>query len=225
MKQDKKKVAVVLSGCGVFDGTEIHEAVLTLLAVEEEEATWHCFAPKMEQLHVINHVTGEIVDGEKRDVFTESARIARGSEKLSDLAEFDPSEFDCLLFPGGFGGAKNLSDFAIKSTDSHVVDCVQLAVRSTYALKKPIGFICITPASVGALTLGGDRVILTIGNDHETASAVESLGAKHHECSVEDIVVDFDNKIVSTPAYMLGLNIKGVRIGISKLVKQVISMC
>ena len=224
MKQEKKKVAVVLSGCGVFDGTEIHEAVLSLLAVEEEGAIWHCFAPKMEQMHVIDHVTGEIVEEEKREVFSESARIARGSEKLSDLADYDPSEFDCLLFPGGFGGAKNLSDFAVKGADGQVLDCVQNAVRSTHALAKPIGFICITPASVGALTLGGDGVILTIGNDDETASAIETLGAKHQVCSVEDMVVDLDNKIVSTPAYMLGPNVKDVRIGIAKLGKQVLSM-
>tara|TARA_B100000212_G_scaffold154717_1_gene116380 strand:+ start:323 stop:1000 length:678 start_codon:yes stop_codon:yes gene_type:complete len=224
MNQEKKKVAVVLSGCGVFDGTEIHEAVLTLLSVEEENANWHCFAPQMEQMHVVDHATGEVVEGEKREVFSESARIARGSEKLSELAEYDPSEFDCLLFPGGFGGAKNLSDFAVKGTDGQVLDSVQHAVRSTHALGKPIGFICITPASVGALTLGGEGVALTIGNDQETASAVEALGAKHQDCPVEDVVVDHDNRIVSTPAYMLGPGIKDVRTGIAKLVKQVLSM-
>tara|TARA_B100000242_G_C43027898_1_gene478710 strand:- start:558 stop:1235 length:678 start_codon:yes stop_codon:yes gene_type:complete len=224
MNQEKKKVAVVLSGCGVFDGTEIHEAVLTLLAVEEENASWHCFAPKIEQLHVIDHAKGEVVEGEKRDVFSESARISRGSEKLSELGEYDPNDFDCLLFPGGFGGAKNLSDFAIKGPEGIALDSVEQAVRSTHSLAKPIGFICITPASVGALTLGGDQVTLTIGNDRETASVIEALGSRHEDCSVEDIVVDYQNKIVSTPAYMLGPSLKQVRIGIAKLVRQVLSM-
>jgi len=224
MNEQKQKVAVVLSGCGVFDGTEIHEAVLTLLAIEEEGATWHCFAPNIDQMHVIDHSTGDVQEGVTRNVFAESARIARGADKLSELAEYDPAEFDAIVFPGGFGGAKNLSDFAVRGAEAEVQESVTSAVRSTHALGKPIGFICITPASVGALTLGGDGVELTIGDDPETASAVVQCGAKHTNCLVDDVVVDLDHKVVSTPAYMLGPGVSDVRKGISKLVNEVLAL-
>ena len=224
MNEQKQKVAVVLSGCGVFDGTEIHEAVLTLLAIEEEGATWHCFAPNIDQMHVIDHSTGDVQEGVTRNVFAESARIARGADKLSELAEYDPAEFDAIVFPGGFGGAKNLSDFAVRGAEAEVQESVVSAVRSTHALGKPIGFICITPASVGALTLGGDGVELTTGDDPETASAVVQCGAKHTNCLVGDVVVDLDHKVVSTPAYMLGPGVSDVRKGISKLVNEVLAL-
>jgi enhancing lycopene biosynthesis protein 2 len=224
MNDQKKKVAVVLSGCGVFDGTEIHEAVLTLLAIEEEGASWHCFAPNIEQMHVINHSTGNVEEGETRNVFVESARISRGGEKISELDEYDPTDFDAIVFPGGFGGAKNLSDFAVRGGEAEVQASVTNAVRSTHAMSKPIGFICITPASVGALTLGGDGVELTIGNDPDTASAVVQCGAKHTDCPVENVVVDFENKVVSTPAYMLGPGVSDVRKGISNLVNKVLKL-
>jgi enhancing lycopene biosynthesis protein 2 len=224
MNEDGKRIAVVLSGCGVFDGTEIHEAVLTLLAIEEEGATWHCFAPNVEQMHVVDHLTGEVESGVNRNVFVESARISRGAEKLSELAEYDPAEFDAIVFPGGFGGAKNLSDFAMRGADGEVDDSVAVAVRSTHSMGKPIGFICITPASVGALTLGGDGVELTIGNDPDTATAVNQCGARHSDCPVDDVVVDLKNKVVSTPAYMLGPGVSDVRKGIAKLVNEVLAL-
>ena len=224
MNDQNKKVAVVLSGCGVFDGTEIHEAVLTLLAIEEEGATWHCFAPNIDQMHVIDHSTGDVQEGVTRNVFTESARIARGADKLSELVEYDPSEFDAIVFPGGFGGAKNLSDFAVRGAEAEIEESVTAAVRSTHSMGKPIGFICITPASVGALTLGGDGVELTIGDDPDTASAILQCGAKHTNCSVDDVVVDLKNKVVSTPAYMLGPGVSDVRKGITKLVNEVLAL-
>ncbi|MDA8774137.1 isoprenoid biosynthesis glyoxalase ElbB [Opitutales bacterium] len=224
MEEQRKKVAVVLSGCGVFDGTEIHESILTLLAIEEEGASWHCFAPNVEQMHVIDHSTGNVEEGETRNVFVESARISRGADKLSELAEYDPAEFDAIVFPGGFGGAKNLSDFALRGAEAEVQESVTNAVRSTHAMGKPIGFICITPASVGALVLGGEGIELTIGNDPDTASAVVQCGAKHSDCPVDDVVVDLDNKVVTTPAYMLGPGVVDIRKGISKLVNEVLKL-
>ena len=224
MEEQRKKVAVVLSGCGVFDGTEIHESVLTLLAIEEEGASWHCFAPNVEQMHVIDHSTGNVEEGETRNVFVESARISRGADKLSELAEYDPAEFDAIVFPGGFGGAKNLSDFALRGAEAEVQESVTNAVRSTHAMGKPIGFICITPASVGAIVLGGEGIELTIGNDPDTASAVVQCGAKHSDCPVDDVVVDLDNKVVTTPAYMLGPGVVDIRKGISKLVNEVLKL-
>jgi enhancing lycopene biosynthesis protein 2 len=175
-------------------------------------------------MHVINHSTGNVEEGETRNVFVESARISRGGEKISELDEYDPTDFDAIVFPGGFGGAKNLSDFAVRGGEAEVQASVTNAVRSTHAMGKPIGFICITPASVGALTLGGDGVELTIGNDPDTASAVVQCGAKHTDCPVENVVVDFENKVVSTPAYMLGPGVSDVRKGISNLVNEVLKL-
>ena len=129
-----------------------------------------------------------------------------------------------IVFPGGFGGAKNLSDFAVRGPDAEVNDSVSNAVRSAHAMGKPIGFICITPASVGALTLGGEGVKLTIGNDADTASAVTKCGAEHQDCKVDDVVIDSVNKVVSTPAYMLGPGVADVRKGISRLISEVLKL-
>ena len=225
MKERKKKIAVVLSGCGVFDGTEIHEAVLTLLAIEEGGAEWQCFAPDVEQMHVVDHSTGKVAEGSARNVYVESARIARGGDALLRLAEYTPANYDALVFPGGFGGAKNLSDFATKGPEAQVHEEVSRAVRETHSAKKPIGFICITPASVGAIELGYAGVTLTIGNDPDTSSAVERSGAKHVECTVEEAVVDRENKIVSTPAYMLGPRVMDVNKGIRALIREVLELC
>ena len=79
-----KKIAVVLSGSGVYDGSEIHEAVLSLLAIEKHGAQWHCFAPNINQHHVINHITGAEMDT-TRNVLIESARIARAIFQTSSL--------------------------------------------------------------------------------------------------------------------------------------------
>jgi enhancing lycopene biosynthesis protein 2 len=219
----QRKVAVVLSGCGVYDGTEIHEAVLTLLAIEEAGATWHCFAPDVEQMHVIDHSRGAVNEGEARNVLVESARIARGD--VNDLADYDPSDYDALVFPGGSGGAKNLSDFAVNGAAGTVNPDVAAAVSATQSAGNPLGFICITPASVGAMILGSKGVALTIGTDAGTAEAVEACGATHVDCPVEAAVIDHEHKVVSTPAYMLGPGVSDVRKGIKQLVDEVISLC
>ena len=224
VKHQNKKVAVVLSGCGVFDGTEIHEAVLTLLSIEENGASWHCFAPKTSQTHVVDHATGEVIKDQTREVFSESARISRGTEKLSDLTEYDPSKFDCLVFPGGFGAAKNLSDFAFRGSEGTVLDSVKNAVKCTHSANMPIGFICITPASIGALTLGVKGINMTIGNDLQTSQAIEACGATHQECQVDDVIIDQKNKIVSTRAYMLGPGVLDIRKGIEKLILKILLM-
>jgi enhancing lycopene biosynthesis protein 2 len=217
------RVAVVLSGCGVFDGTEIHEAVLTLLAIEEAGSTWHCFAPNIDQMHVIDHSQGAVAEGESRNVLVESARIARG--EVEDLAGYNPADYDALIFPGGFGGAKNLSDFAVNGPDGTVNGDVAAAVATTQSAGKPLGFICITPASVGAMTLGSQGVALTIGTDVDTADAVVACGATHVNCPVDEAVIDREHKVVSTPAYMLGPGVADVHKGIQQLVDAVLTLC
>jgi enhancing lycopene biosynthesis protein 2 len=153
----------------------------------------------------------------------ESARIARGD--VNDLADYDPSDYDALVFPGGSGGAKNLSDFAVNGAAGTVNPDVAAAVSATQSAGNPLGFICITPASVGAMILGSKGVALTIGTDAGTAEAVEACGATHVDCPVEAAVIDHEHKVVSTPAYMLGPGVSDVRKGIKQLVDEVISLC
>jgi enhancing lycopene biosynthesis protein 2 len=215
-----KKVAVVLSGCGVYDGSEIHEAVLTLLHLQKAGARVAFLAPNMPQMHVVNHLTGEVADSEERNVLVESARIARG--QITDIAMANPDAFDACIFPGGFGAAKNLCDFAVKGSECEVQPDVLRFARAMAAQEKPLGFICIAPAMIPKIF--GQGVSLTIGNDAETAAAIEAMGGVHVACPVDDFVVDKAHKIVSTPAYMLAGNILEAEAGISRLVEEVLAM-
>lgn len=215
-----EKVGVLLSGCGVFDGTEIHEAVLTLLALDRAGAEIICLAPNMDQLHVINHLTQEET-GEKRNVLVESARIARG--EIKDLQDIQASDLDALIIPGGFGAAKNLSDFAVKGPKALVHPEVSRILRQMAAAGKPIGALCIAPVTL-TKALSDKEPQVTIGNDKGTAAAIEAMGGRHMDCSVDMIHLDPKNKIVTTPAYMLGPGIKEIAAGIEKLVDKVLSM-
>jgi enhancing lycopene biosynthesis protein 2 len=213
-------VGVLLSGCGVFDGSEIQEAVLTLLALDREGAKIICTAPNCSQHHVLNHVNQEEM-AENRNVLIESARIARGD--IVDLEQVSAKQLDALIIPGGFGAAKNLSTFALKGPEATVHPQVQRILEEMSAANKPIGAICIAPATL-TRALSAKSPEVTIGKDPGTATAIEVMGGKHHVCTVDDILVDEANKIVSTPAYMLGPGIKEVAVGIEKLVRRIISM-
>ncbi|BCD85852.1 glyoxalase [Pseudomonas solani] len=214
-----KKVAVILSGCGVYDGAEIHESVITLLRLDQRGAQAQCFAPNIAQHHVINHLTGEEMP-ESRNVLTESARIARGAVK--DVRELKAEDFDALIIPGGFGAAKNLSDFAINGADCSVQPDVLAAAQGFAAAGKPVGLICIAPAM--AAKIYGEGVICTIGDDADTASALQKMGAEHVECVVSEIVEDKPRKLVTTPAYMLAQSISEAASGIYKLVDRVLEL-
>ena len=216
-----KTIGVLLSGCGVFDGAEIHEAVLTLLFLDRAGAKIRCMAPNAAQLHVINHLTQQESD-EARNVLVESARIARGD--IQDVAAVKAADIDGLIIPGGFGAAKNLSDFAVKGPDSQVHPEVQRLLGEMVAAAKPVGAMCIAPATlVRALAQQKPRV--TIGNDIGTAAAIGTMGGVHIDCSVAEVCVDEVNRIVTTPAYMLGPGIKDVATGIENLVDKVLSLC
>jgi enhancing lycopene biosynthesis protein 2 len=215
-----KKIGVILSGCGVRDGSEIHEAVLTLLAIDRNGAQAVCLAPDME-LNEVNHVTMEET-GAKRNVLVESARIARGN--ISDVKGTSAADLDALVLPGGFGAAKNLCSFAFDGSQGTVQPDVLRLVREMAAAKKPICAICIAP-SVLALALGRDlSPQLTIGTDEGTADAINSTGSKHVACPVSEFVVDREHKIVSTPAYMLAGGIAEAAEGIEKAVKATIDL-
>jgi enhancing lycopene biosynthesis protein 2 len=213
-----KKFAVVLSGCGVFDGAEIHEATLSLLAIARQGCSYEIFAPDVKQHHVVNHITGDEME-ETRNVLVESARIARGN--IHDLKQFNPASFDGLLFPGGFGAAKNLSTWAFEGADAAILPEVEEAIKGMVALKKPVGALCISPVIL-AKVLG--EVHLTIGDDESTIDALESLGTKHVYATHGEAVVDPDHNLVTTPCYMLDANIVQIAEGANNVVDAMIKM-
>ena len=216
-----KKFAVVLAGCGVYDGAEIHEATLAMLAIAQAGAEYQCFAPDIDQHHVVNHLNEQVSD-EKRNVLVESARITRGN--IKNIKTVSASDLDGLIIPGGFGAAKNLSDFAVKGPESEVHPEVQRLLSEMVDAAKPVGAICIAPATlVRALPQREPRV--TIGNDMGTAAAIGTMGGVHIDCSVDEVCVDEANRIVTTPAYMLGPGIKDVAVGIENLIEKVLSLC
>lgn len=209
-----KNVAIVLSGCGVLDGSEIHEAVITLNAVENCGAKAHFFAPNTEQLDVVDHLTGKPLC-QKRNVLTESARIARGA--CTDLSKYSPEDFSALIFIGGFGAAKNLCNFAMEGENCTVNGCVAAAIDKNLSAKKPIGFLCISPVIAARHISNG--VKLTVGNDAATAKAVEAMGATHVNCDVSSFVFDGKFNVYSTPAYMLAQNTVELAAGVNAMVK------
>lgn len=212
------KVAVILAGSGVFDGSEIHEATMALYAISKQGGTYEIFAPNIEQHHVVNHLTGEEMP-EKRNVLVESARIARG--KISDLETLDIRAFDALILPGGFGVAKNLSDFAFKGAKAEVLESVKRCILAFVEQKKPIGALCISPAIVAKVL---DKATVTIGQDTDTISAIEEMGAQHKLTNHGEVVIDKKHKLATTPCYMLDANIVDIANGAEHVVKAVFEM-
>ena len=212
------KAGVVLSGCGMHDGSEIHEATLTLYFLDRAGVEIICMAPDINQYEVVDHLLTTKSVGGARNVMVESARIARG--EIKRLESVKASDFDVLIFPGGLGAAKNLCDFAVKGVDCTVNPEVERLIEETHQAGKSIGFICIAPV-IAAKVLGAT---VTIGNNKDTAAAIEKMGGKHIVCGVNEIAVDEKNKVVSTPAYMLGPTISKVALGIEKLVDKVLDL-
>ncbi len=213
-----KKIAVVLSGCGVYDGAEIHEATLTLLAIARQGVQYQCFAPDVEQAHVVNHLTGEEMN-ETRNVLVESARIARGN--IKPLSDFQAVDFDAIVFPGGFGVAKNLCSFAFDGIDCRVNADAQMAVRAMHSAKKPIGALCISPVLIAKIL--GD-VEVTIGNDPGASGAIEKMGSKHVVSSHGEVVIDRHNRVVTTPCYMLDATVDQIAVGAENVIKTILSL-
>ncbi|MGY2463602.1 isoprenoid biosynthesis glyoxalase ElbB [Vreelandella sulfidaeris] len=215
-----KQVAVILAGCGVYDGSEIYETTLTLLRLDQLGIGYHCFAPNIEQHHVVNHLTQEVVENEQRNVLQESARLARG--EISPLEDLVADNFDAVFVPGGFGVAKNLSDFASASNNMQVLEALKESLVGFRQEAKPIGLMCISPVLVPRLL--GDGIAVTVGNDPAVSGAISAMGGLHRSCVVEDIVVDLEHRVVTTPAYMLATRISEAATGIFKLVDRVAEM-
>lgn len=211
-----KKFAIVLAGSGVFDGAEIHEATMTMLAIKKQGADYEIFAPDIPQHHVVNHLTGEEMK-ENRNVLVEAARIARG--KIKDLKQLNPRDFDAIIFPGGFGVAKNLCTWAFDGPDCTVNGDVEKVIKEMTSLKKPIGALCISPVLL-AKVLG--NVEITIGDDPATAAGVEKAGAKHVNTGHGEVVRDPHRPVFTTPCYMLDASIVDIAEGAENIVKAIL---
>ncbi|MCG3171530.1 MAG: Glyoxalase ElbB [Pseudomonadales bacterium] len=213
-----RKVAVILSGCGVFDGSEIHEATLVMLRLDEAGVAYQCMAPDIEQMHVINHLNGETMPGQ-RNVLVESARLCRGN--IVDLAHADAADYAAVILPGGFGAAKNLCNFAVAGADMEVNADVARFVGAMHAQGKPVGLICIAPAMAPRLI--GKGVQCTIGRDDDPAAdAIRAMGGEHRTCAVDRFTIDEKNNVISTPAYMLAGRISDAAAGITRLVTEIV---
>ena len=217
-----KKVGGLLSGCGVNDGAEIHESVLTMLFLDKPGVEMILMAPNIDQMHVINHYTGQEME-EYRNVLVESSRIARG--EIKDMAEVSGNDLDALVIPGGFGVAKNLCDYAMAGPECSVNPDVYRLIAELRLMEKPIGAICIAPVMM-AKVLGEqeESANMTIGYDETTSIDIISMGSKHIECPVSEMIIDEEKKIVTTPAYMEAKSIKEAAEGIEKLINQILSM-
>ncbi len=213
-----KKIAVVLAGSGVYDGAEIHESVLTMLAISRKGASYQCFAPDKNQAHVVNHLTGEEMP-ETRNVLVEAARIARGN--IKPLSEYKAKDYDALIFPGGFGVAKNLCTFAFDGVDCTVTEEVEKVIQETNAANKPIGALCISPVLIAKVLEG---VEVTIGQDEGASGAIETFGGKHIKTSHGEIVYDKKFNLVTTPCYMLDASIDQIADGAYNVVTKILEL-
>ena len=212
------KVALILSGCGYLDGSEIHETTLSLLALEEASHEWEGFAPDRKQLHVVNHSTEETTKEDSRNILKESARPVRG--KITTLEDLNPDDWDALILPGGYGVAKNLSYFASENSDCIVDSLVEKAILAFHAQKKPIGAICIAPVLIAKAFQGKENIKLTLGNDPSMSEVLEKMGMTACEAARGEAVIDEKHKIISTPAYMYDdTSLVDVFTGIKALVK------
>lgn len=212
-----KKFAIILSGAGVYDGTEIHEATMLMLAIVQQKASYDCFAPDIAQHHVINHITGAEM-AESRNVLVESARIARG--KIEPLSALKVEDYDAIILPGGFGAAKNLDSYAFKGVKGETLAELKEVLSKAHTQKKPIGAMCIAPVIVAKLVPGAK---LTVGSSKEVGAHLREMGAKDVEAAHGDVVLDQHNLFFSTPAYMLDSNIEQVYQGAYNMVKSILA--
>nr|WP_086938357.1 isoprenoid biosynthesis glyoxalase ElbB [Thaumasiovibrio occultus] len=215
-----KKIAVILSGCGVFDGAEANEVILSLLAIEQQGASWHCFAPDKDQHHVLEHHSGS-EQNESRNVMREAGRLVRG--EISPLHELNANDYDALLVPGGFGVAKNLSNFAFKGKECELDETFKAATTAFAQQEKPAGYVCIAPALIPLIYGPGAKA--TLGHpDDPAVAAFTAMGGEHVSCPVDDFVLDQKRSLLSTPAYMLAESISDAQKGINRLVAKLVEL-
>ncbi len=212
-----KTFAVILAGNGVLDGAEIHEAVLTLLAIDKAGAKYIAFAPDINQHHVVNHYTKKPTS-ETRNVLVEAARLVRGN--IQPLSTFRAEDFDALVLPGGFGVAKNLCTYAFDGSEMIVDGEIAFAIISMHKLKKPIGAMCIAPVILAKLI---DIPSVTIGTDSTTEKHIQEMGAMHVRAQHGDVIYDKNNNLFTTPCYMLDASISQIALGTENLIKDMLA--
>ena len=224
------KALVALSGNGLYDGSEIHETVLTLLQLDLQGIDYQCAAPNVKQYHVVNHTNGEEMD-ESRNILVEAARIARGD--IKDLGKVSMSDFDALVIPGGFGAAKNFTTWAFDGPQGTVLNEIKTAIVDAVELKKPILAMCMSPVVVAKSLEGSSTSAkLTVGTDKEATpyeigaigSGMESIGARVEKVTVREVTIDSEHKIITTPCYMMKASISEINEGITKAVTQLKTM-
>jgi len=217
----KKTIGLILSGAGYLDGAEISEAVLCLLALDEAGVEVRAFAPDV-SVDEVDHLSGTST-GERRRVLPESARLMRG--KVEDIADVGGVDVDGWVLPGGYGVAQSLSDFAEAGVGASAHKEVARVVREAIAAQRPVGACCIAPVLLAIITKrSGPQLKLTVGDDADTKKALHAMGAEHVDCKVDDVVVDKEHHVVTTPAYMYGdARLSAVRAGIESMVQQVVS--
>lgn len=223
-------VAVLLAGCGVYDGSEIHETVLTLLALVEAGASYQCIAPDKVQYHTINHLNGEI-EPTNRNVLQEAARIARGD--IQAIGKVNLNEFDALLIPGGFGAAKNLNQWAIAGPEGKIDPEVKALILHFVEAQKPVGAMCMGPTVVAQALAGTSfQAKLTVGSTEAASpydiagisAGMAGLGVEVEMKLKTEITIDAKLKIVSSPCYMMEADILDVRTNTKQLVSAVLEM-
>lgn len=215
----KRTVAVVLSGCGYLDGSEIREAVGALWALSKHDVAVECFAPDAEDA-VVDHLTHKSVK-ESRNILHEAARIARG--KIKAISELTKLDYQALVMPGGYGAAKNLSTFAIEGANGRVLyDELLNDITNMHKDGMPIGAICIAPAVVG-LALKGTKLEMTVGEPSDDANEIEKMGHQHIVRAANEIQIDDRNNVITTPAYMYDdAPLHEIFTGIGSLVDEVV---
>jgi enhancing lycopene biosynthesis protein 2 len=220
-----KKIGILLSGCGVYDGSEIQETVLAMLAIQEVGAEYFCISIDKNQHHVINHLNGTEM-AETRNMMIESARIARGNVK--NINEVEIRDFDALVIPGGFGNAKNLSSWAFDGPKGTILPEVKLLIVNCINAGRPIAALCVSPILIAkAMEDSGFQVELTLGNSADSSpynindfhASLKATGAKTFEKNIEGIQIDEKLKIVSAPCYMIEANILEIRNNIKQAIE------
>lgn len=224
------KIGVLLSGCGVYDGAEIHEAVMTLLAIEETGASAVCISINKPQHHVVNHLNGSEMN-ESRNMLIESARIARG--EIKDITEIDPADIDALVIPGGFGSAKNFTNWAFNGPDGDILPEVKLLIVNLINIGKPIAALCVSPVVLAKALQGSNlQPKVTIGTDKEPSpydingfvGSLQSTGLKTEMSSIREITVDQELKIVTAPCYMMVANVSEIRENVKQAVDALVNL-
>ena len=223
---NEMKTAILLSGSGVFDGSEIHESVMAMLALSQNKLEYICTAPDINQHHVINHINGEEIN-QQRNILQESARIARG--KIVSLSKLNLENISSLVIVGGFGAAKNLSDWAFKGTEGSVIEDVKNLILNFIENEKPIVSLCISPVLIAKSTEGTEfHPKLTLGSAKEkseyniqaTNDAIESIGSTAKNKCKSEICVDEKLKIISAPCYMMDADIEDIYLNVKMAINR-----